>query len=93
MNSSHPNRQQYFSFQNTERVLNHMNLEGWSPERKALVLRVFSLVVEWETQVNAAKLLDLAEKYPQKSVAELVESMKKGFESDDDIQANHEKRR
>jgi len=53
-----------------------MLLEGWTNERKALVLKVFSLIIEYECGVKPAKLLDLAEQYPSDSVAELIEKLR-----------------
>jgi hypothetical protein len=61
----------------TTRVLGHIRKQGWTPERKAMVLKVFGAVMAHETSCDASTLLARAEQHPEESVEEIIVNFRK----------------
>jgi hypothetical protein len=65
------------TFPLTTRVLGHICKQGWTPERKAMVLKVFGAVMAHETGIDPAKLLTRAEQVDlEESVEEMIEELR-----------------
>jgi hypothetical protein len=61
----------------TTRVLGHLRQRGFTPERKAIVLKVFGPVISRETTVDPGKLLARAEWFGrEESVEQLVDAVR-----------------
>jgi hypothetical protein len=61
----------------TTRVLGHLYQRGFTPERKAIVLKVFGQVISHEASVDPGKLLARAEWFGlEESVEQLVDAVR-----------------